>query len=137
MWQRRVTVVFCLLLAVATLRRLKAGGAPFLSRPPTVIDHVGPKVHEIRPALLLLPNVAQAIPRGAEVACLRPEKGALADDIAFYHTAVAMLPEHRVRRATARPQYVIAVGSSLDDPVYVEAGQYEEGTLYRRVPSKQ
>ena len=97
---RNAVIAACVLLAAATALRLKRGGAPYFERPATVMDHIGPREHEIRGELLHLRAAAASIPRGASVSVVP-------DDVPHYLTAVALLPEYHVVRG--RGEYVLDV----------------------------
>ena len=97
---RRAVLAACVLLAAATALRLKRGGEPYFERPLTIVDHVGPREHEIHAELLHLRDAAARVPRGATVSVVP-------DDVPHYLTAVALLPEHRVVRG--RGEYVLDV----------------------------
>jgi len=97
---RSVTVAACVLLAAATIVRLKRGGAPYFERPATIVDHLGPREHEVHREILTLQRVAKTIPRGARVSVIP-------DDTPHYLTAVALLPDHVVVRG--KGDYVIDV----------------------------
>jgi hypothetical protein len=97
---RNAVLAACVLLAAATALRLKRGGGPYFERPLTVVDHVGPREHEIRAELLHLREAAAHVPRGATVSVVP-------DDVPHYLTAVALLPDHRVVRG--RGEFVLDV----------------------------
>jgi hypothetical protein len=97
---RNAVIAACVLLAAATALRLKRGGPPYFARPVTIVDHVGPREHEVRAELLRLRDAAARIPRGATVSVIP-------DDVPHYLTAVALLPEHKVVRG--RGEYVLDV----------------------------
>jgi len=82
---RIVLVAACVLLAAATVVRLKRGGGPYFERPATIVDHLGPREHEVHRELLTLQRVAKSIPCGARVSVIP-------DDTPHYLAAVAMLP---------------------------------------------
>jgi hypothetical protein len=80
--------------------RLKRGGGPYFERPATIVDHLGPREHEVHREILTLQRVAKTIPRGARVSVIP-------DDTPHYLTAVALLPDHVVVRG--KGDYVIDV----------------------------
>lgn len=93
---RNAVIAACVLLAAATALRLKRGGGPYFQRPVTIVDHVGPRDHEVRSAIVKLRSVS--LPAGATVAVVP-------DDTPHYLTAVALLPKQRVVHGPA--QYVL------------------------------
>src|SRR5260370_33406286 len=114
-----------LLLTVALLVRLVSRGGPYVTRPETIVDHVGRQKHETRDALLLLPKVAPLIPRNAIVTCFRPVGGQMDFDAPDYFAAVGALPKHTVWQPfvaslnTPRKEladYVRAVGTPVEHP---------------------
>lgn len=128
----------CLLLASALGARLAAYG-PYLERPATVIDHVGPNRHEIADALTVLPIFASQIPHGATVACFKPVNGLPNEDINFL-TAVGQLPRQQLVPAFTitiitppddLPEYVVAIRERFDDQRYQVIAERPEGRLYR------
>jgi hypothetical protein len=98
--QRCVIVAACVLLAAATVVRLKRGGGPYFQRPATIVDHLGPREHEVHRELLVLQRAAKSIPRGARVSVIP-------DDTPHYLTAIAMLPDQTV--VHGKGDYVIDV----------------------------
>ena len=98
--RRIVFAAACVLLAAATIVRLHRGGPPFFARPATVVDHLGPREHEVHREILTLQRAAKTIPRGARVSVIP-------DDTPHYLTAIAMLPDHIV--VHGKGDYVIDV----------------------------
>ena len=132
---RTAVIVSTVLLAAALLLRLRHGGGPYTTRPATVVDHVGPLEHPIRPALVLLPRIATQIPHGTTVTCFRPHDGESWDDGEMYLAALSMLGDHRVRpplttHSTDKPQYVIAIGGPFTDRAYREISRTGDALLY-------
>jgi hypothetical protein len=139
--QRVVVIAGAVLLSLAAVVRLAGRGAPYFARPRTIVDHAGPREHETRQALILLPEVAPLLPRGAEVTCFRPRDGKAWNDDAVYLASVGLLPHQSVlppwTAATDLPrgelvEYVIAVGGPFDHPAYVPLAGFPDGWLYKR-----
>lgn len=139
---RRV-VAYCgaVLLCALVLQRYYAAGAPFFRAPETVLDHVWEGHHPQRNELVVVPQLAPLIPRGAQVTVLQPQNGKVWDDHLTFLTAVGLLPHHVVMHpAGAYPdrkhadliEYVIAVDSPLNHPGYEEIAAVKNGWLYRR-----
>ena len=131
------------LLCGAAIQQLVARGGPYFDLPPTVMEHVSTDRHETRDALILLPQVARLIPRGATVTAFRPQGGRAQNDHANYLTAVGLLPYHFVlppftaHHDTARhdlAQYVVAVGEPFDHPHYEAVAGFPNGWLYKVRP---
>lgn len=98
--QRALVAAACVLLAAATAVRLKRGGGPYCERPATVVDHLGPREHEVHREILALQRVSKTIPRGARVSVIP-------DDTPHYLTAIALLPDRVVVRG--KGDYVVDV----------------------------
>jgi len=98
--RRIVFAAACVLLAAATVVRLYRGGGPYFQRPQTIVDHLGPREHEMHRELLKLQSAAKTIPRGARVSVIP-------DDTPHYLAAIAALPDHVV--VHGRGDYVIDV----------------------------
>jgi hypothetical protein len=137
---QRVIGIAVILLVVAHVVRLASRGGPYLDRPPTIVEHVGPAKHDTRDALVLLPKVAPLIPRGAVVTCFRPAMGQEHSDDPDFFAAVGALPKHQVwpsflaSRDTKRKdlaEYVVAVEKPFDHPYYHLVATFPEGRLYK------
>jgi len=87
--QRALAVAACVLLAAATVVRLKRGGGPYFERPATIVDHLGPREHEVHREILTLQRAAKTLPRCARVSVIP-------DDTPHYLTAIALLPDQVV-----------------------------------------
>lgn len=98
--RRRLFAAASILLAAATVVRLARGGAPYFERPVTIVDHVGPREHEIRSALRTLPRLAAQIPPGARVAVVP-------DDVPHYLAAIAMMPDQVIVHGKA--DYIVHI----------------------------
>jgi len=98
--QRALVVAACVLLAGATIVRLKRGGGPYFERPATIVDHLGPREHEVHREIVALQKAAKTIPLGAHVSVIP-------DDTPHYLTAIAMLPDQVV--VHGKGDYVIDV----------------------------
>jgi hypothetical protein len=129
-----------LLLFAAFLQRLYTRGGPYFERPVTAIDHVGPDKHELRDALIVLPQVAAMLPRDAQVTCFRPRDGQEQYDGANFLTAVGQLPRQMVQPPfvaglyiprTELVDYVVAVSEPFTHPAYKVVRQWPEGALYQ------
>jgi len=139
--ERAVLAALTLLLVAALAGRLVTRGGPYFARPETIVDHVGPRKHESRDALVLLPKVRPLLPRGVEVTCFRPVNGAApAQDTDNFYPAIGQLP----RQSVVPPftamndvprknlvEYVVAVGAPFTHPDYKEIAAFAEGQLYR------
>jgi hypothetical protein len=88
---------------------------------------------------VLLPQLANVIPRGATVAVFKPVDGKSHDDGAFF-VATGLLPRHRIvppmmaSDAVAVPdraEWVVALTDPLDNPNYELVATYPEGRLYK------
>jgi len=130
-----------LLLSVATIDRYIARGGPFFERPRTIVDHVAPRQHATRDALILIPQIEPLLPRGSEVTCFRPRNGHAWDDTDTYLTAVGLLPHQFVLppftaaselRGEQVTEYVIAVGAPFEHPSYAPVAGFPNGWLYKR-----
>lgn len=98
--QRALIVAACVLLAAATVVRLKRGGGPYFQRPATVVDHLGPREHEVHREILVLQRAAKTIPRCSRVSVIP-------DDTPHYLTAIAILPDQII--VHGKGDYVIDV----------------------------
>jgi hypothetical protein len=98
--QRALVAAACVLLAAATIVRLKRGGGPYFERPATIVDHLGPREHEVHREILALQRAAKSLPRGARVSVFP-------DDTPHYLTAIAILPDQVV--VHGKGDYVIDV----------------------------
>jgi hypothetical protein len=135
-----VIALGAILLTSALLVRLISRGGPYLERPQTIVDHVGPGKHETRDALILLPKVEPLIPRGAMVTCFRPAGGQMQYDMPNYFAAVGALPRHTVLppfvASLDTPRhglvdYVVAIEEPFDHPYYHLVATFPEGRLYK------
>ena len=141
--ERAVLTVLALLLVAALAGRLYTRGGPYFERPVTLVDHVGPRKHEVRDALVLLPKVRPLLPRNAEVTCFRPIPPygwAPEEDTANFFAAVGQLPYQNVVppftaiQGVPRPnlvEWVIAVRDPFTHADYKEVAAFPEGRLYR------
>ena len=138
--EQTVIALGAILLAAALLVRLISRGGPYLERPQTIVDHVGPRKHETRDALILLPKVEPLIPRSAMVTCFRPAGGQADYDTPNYFAAVGALPKHTVLppftaslnwRRDELVDYVVAIGEPFDHPYYHLVATFPEGRLYK------
>lgn len=136
-------VAWCgaLLLSALVVQRYSAAGAPYVQAPQTILDHVWDGHHPQRNELVVVPELAARIPRGAQVTVLQPQNGQVWDDHLTFLTAVGLLPHHDVvHPAAAKPdrrrddlvEYLIAVDSPLNHPGYEEIAAVKNGWLYRR-----
>ncbi|MBK5260681.1 MAG: hypothetical protein JJE51_13915 [Thermoanaerobaculia bacterium] len=136
--QQLVVALATLACCAAIVRAYSIRGAPYFRKPETVIDHVIDSEHHLRPAVLLLREVAPALPTGAKVACVRPVKGAITDETDYFLTAVGLLPRNKVRPPSAvrasEVDYVISVGEPIVLPGYEMLHQSQNGFLYIRTP---
>jgi hypothetical protein len=131
------------LLLLAFVYVLYARGGPYFDRPATVVEHVYPKKHDTRDALLLLEDIRPLLPRGAQVACFSPDaEGKFRNDTASFHAAVAALPYQMVlppfSAAEGIPkntlaEYVVAVDNPFTHPDYRLEAEYPTGRLYKVV----
>jgi hypothetical protein len=128
-----------LLLVAAFAHRLLTRGGPYFDRPRTVMDHVSPFGHETTDALVVLPEFANLLPRGASVACFRPVGGEAAND-GNTLPAVGMLPRQMVVPPFAAslstptrelPDYVVALRDPFTHPQYELIAERPPGRLYR------
>jgi len=140
--EKAVVAIATLILLIAFIHRLYTRGGPYFARPETIVDHVGPKKHETRDALLLLPKVRPLLPLGAHVTCFRPVNGAQNYDIPNFFAAVGQLPNQFVlppfvasldTNRSDLVEYVIAVRDPFTHPSYRVAAEFPEGRLYRVV----
>ena len=139
--ERAVLTSLALLLVAALAWRLYTRGGPYFARPETMVDHVGPRKHESRDVLVLLPKVRPLLPRGARVTCFRPVDGAAPEEDTFnFFPAVGQLPHQKVdppfiaMNDVPRKNlidYVIAVRVPFTHPLYREIAAFPEGRLYR------
>lgn len=122
------------------MRRLYTRGGPYLERPETIVDHVGPHKHMTRDALVLLPRVRRLIPRGATVTCFQPVNGAQQYDPLNVLAAVGQLPAQKVLMPfsagidTPRQwlvEYVVAIRQPFTHPAYRMIAEFPEGRLYK------
>lgn len=139
--ERAVVTVLALLLVAALAGRLYTRGGPYLERPQTIVDRVGPIKHEVRDALVLLPKVRPLLPRGVEVTCFHPVDGAAPpEDTENFLAAVGQLPHQSVvppftaladvpRKNLV--EYVVAVREPFTHRDYEEIAAFVEGRLYR------
>jgi len=138
--EQTVIALGAILLMAALLVRLVSRGGPYLERPQTIVDHVGPGKHETRDALILLPKVEPLIPRGAMVTCFRPAGGQADYDTPNYFAAVGALPKHTVlppfvasldTPRNGLVEYVVAIEKPFDHPYYHLVATFPEGRLYK------
>ncbi len=138
--EQTVIALGAILLMAALLVRLVSRGGPYLERPQTIVDHVGPGKHETRDALILLPKVEPLIPRGAMVTCFRPAGGQADYDTPNYFAAVGALPKHTVlppfvasldTPRNGLVEYVVAIEKPFDHPYYHLVAAFPEGRLYK------
>lgn len=131
---------FAALLCAATVARFARNGPPYLEKPRTVMDHVARTQHETRDVLLVLAEVKERIPAGAQVTVFRPQNGGPHNDQPSFLTAVGILNDHfvlppfvagREVAPTDLVEFVVAVGTPLDHPHYELVEQFETGYLYR------
>jgi hypothetical protein len=135
--QRIVAGCGALLLCAALAHRYAVRRPPYFAAPATVLDHVDVVKHELRDALVVIPQAEPLLPRGAEVTAFRPRDGQAWNDDAVYLTAVGLLPRQSVLPPWAVADrggvaYVIAVGQPFQDPSYVPIAGLRGGWLYRR-----
>ena len=138
--QTACALTFAAILCAATIARFASDGPLHLKRPRTVVDHVSRTPHETRDVLLVLAEVKDKIPAGAEVTVFRPLNGAAHNDQPSFLTAVGILNDHFVlppfvagRDVAPKDlvQFVVAVGAPLDHPHYDLVERFETGYLYR------
>ena len=132
-------VAWCgaLLLCAALVDRYADRRAPYFAIPRTVFDHVDVRKHELRDALITLPEAEALLPRGAEVTAFRPKNGQAWNDDAVYLTAVGMLPRQSVIPPWAvgdrgEVEYVIAVGAPFEHPSEAGLAGVQGGWIYKR-----
>ncbi|HSP13218.1 MAG TPA: hypothetical protein VLV78_00540 [Thermoanaerobaculia bacterium] len=135
--QRIVAGCGALLLCAALIHRYAIRRPPYFAAPETVLDHADVVKHEIRDALVVIPQAEPLLPRGAEVTCFRPKNAQAWNDDAVYLTAVGLLPRQSVlppwSAGTGRGvEYVIAVGAPFDQPSYAPYAGFRGGWLYKR-----
>ncbi len=94
--QRIVAGLGALLLCAMLVVRYADRRPPYFAVPRTVLDHVESREHEIRDALLVIPQAEPLLPRGAEVTAFRPKNGRAWNDDSVYLTAVGLLPRQSV-----------------------------------------
>ena len=138
--QQVVAWTAALAISAAAVVRMADRGGPYVQAPRTVVDHVSRQGHETREALILVPQVARLIPRGATVTAFRPQDGRAQNDHPSYLTAVGLLPHHAVLPPfTAFPdtsprdlaEYVVAIGAPFDHPRYRVVAGFPNGWLYQ------
>jgi hypothetical protein len=132
-------VAWCgaLLLCAALVDRYIDRRPPYFAIPLTVFDHVDVRKHELRDALIALPEADPLLPRGAQVTAFRPKNGQAWNDDAVYLTAVGMLPRQSVIPPWAvldrgGVEYVIAIGGPFDNPGYDAVAGVRGGWIYKR-----
>ena len=127
-------------LTAAHLHRLYTRGGPYVQRPATVVDHVGPTKHETRDALLALPEIARILPRNANVTVFHPQDGHEQYDAANFLTAVALMPKQFVLppftagQLVPRDQlteYVVAIDGPFTHPAYKPVAGFPNAVLYQ------
>jgi hypothetical protein len=132
--ERIVVAALTILLAVALCIRIASRGGPYFERPSTITEHVGAMHGDFDDVLVLCRRAASRMPRGASVACFRPNGG---DD---YLIAVGQLPKQQVwpaygaardRKCDDVPAYVLAVREPFTHPCFVQIDEWPEGRLYR------
>ena len=130
--EKAIVAIATLILLIALIDRFYTRGGPYFQRPATIVDHVGPEKHGTRDALILLPKVRRLLPRGARVTCFEPGNADMSPD---FFAAVGQLPQQTVVSPYGKlPEYIIAVGRELDDPLYRVIAEFPEGRLYKAVP---
>jgi hypothetical protein len=130
--EKAIVAIATLILLIAFVNRLYTRGGPYFERPRTIVDHVAPQKHETRDALILLPKVRPLLPRGAHVTCFEPGSSDMSPD---FFAAIGQLPQQTVLSPYGTlPEYIIAVGSKLDDPSYQVIAEFPEGRLYKVRP---
>ncbi len=135
--QRIVAGLGALLLCAMLIVRFADRRPPYFAIPVTVLDHVDVRKHELRDALLAIPQAEPLLPRGAEVTAFRPKDGRAWNDDAVYLTAVGLLPRQMVVPPWAASgrggvAYVVAIGGTFDDPSYAPMAGFRGGWLYKR-----
>ena len=139
--EARISFATCALLLIAFVAVLYDRGGPYFQSPPTIVEHVFRDRHETRDALLALPLIRPLLPRGAVVACFRPDgRGKWQCDVPVFHTAIALLPHQTVvapfaasddiPRATMA-EYVIAIDRPFTNPAYKLEAEFATGRLYK------
>jgi hypothetical protein len=131
--EKAIVAAATLILLLAFVHRLYTRGGPYFEAPLTIVDHVGPRKHETRDALVMLPKVRSLLARGARVTCLQPGNP---DKMPDFFTAVGQLPQQKVVSPDGDlPEYVIAIGPPFEHPSYREIAAFPpEGRLYKVVP---
>ena len=137
----RVTIAACALLLIALLNVLYERGGPYRHRPATIVEHVFRDKHDARDALLALPLIRPLLPRGAKVACFRPDgNGKWQWDVPVFHTAIGALPHQVVVAPFAAgddipranmADYVIAVDGAFTNPAYRLVAEFPTARLYQ------
>ncbi|MEK6373263.1 MAG: hypothetical protein AABO58_11265 [Acidobacteriota bacterium] len=132
----RVTVyVSSALMTFLLVQHLLSRGGPYFEIPETVQDHVLRGMPLSRQAIVMSRRAEPLLPRGVTVTVIAP---ALAPnyDATHYLTASGLLPHQHVLHPTFEggrgPEFVIALGSALENPAYHLVREFPEGRIYRR-----
>lgn len=139
MRQAIVVYVAAIALTAALVAKQAGRGAPFFTRPETIVDHVFGEREPARRLLKFLPRVAKDIPPNVTVTAFHPAGGLPHDDFCFftitgYLTHQFVLPPMSANLATPKKdavQYVIAIGAEFRNPDYELVATYSDGRLYR------
>jgi hypothetical protein len=135
--QRIIAGLGALVLCAMLIVRYGDRRPPYFALPVTVLDHVDVRKHELRDALLVIPQAEPVLPRGAQATAFRPKDGQAWNDDAVYLTAVGLLPRQSVVppwavSAGGGVEYVVAVGGTFEHPSYAPVAGFRGGWLYKR-----
>ena len=132
---RAIVYASSALLTFLLIEQLRARGGPYFEIPETVQDHVLREMPLSRQAIVMSRHAEPLLPRGATVTVIAP---ALAPnfDATHYLTASGLLPHQHVLHPAFEdergPDFVIALGSALENHAYHLLREFPEGRIYRR-----